>query len=522
MNKLLYKIDLKVLFVTSLLFSICIGVISSKISLLSSSLIHNFSMDIFVLLCVLYGLHWLFIRVYRINIKCVSTKYLNLTYNRYLEKVIDSKMCDINHTSTGKIFDAVKDIGLHRSTIFCLCLELITNGIPFVILIYKEFQLGILPPIITITAIIISVVLVSLSNKLFGFDTIGKMKKSKITSDTVDNFMNIKTIKYLYLKSYAIDRLERAQRDGFEYIVNYKKIMFYGISILCVECPMLLNIYLSRNNPEMLTLIILFDYCVQNVAYNLSDLADQIIEIHAQKNVISDLKGDDKKEMNIITNEEFKDRHSFKLGPLVLENIDFDYGKDSISFHIDKLVFNKNNRYLIKGKSGEGKSSLANLIAGAIRPTKGELKQANVFYFYQETEMLNASLMENIVFDNPMKATIEEIDDLMRSVGMYEWLQSLKDGYNTLIGERGCRLSSGQKQRINIIRAILIMKACDDDCIFILDEITSNLDKLTEVKVIDLIDKICMTTLIVISHRSGFEKICENIITVDGHTFKQY
>ena len=103
---------------------------------------------------------------------------------------------------------------------------------------------------------------------------------------------------------------------------------------------------------------------------------------------------------------------------------------------------------------------------------------------------------------------------------MLDWYYSLKDGLDTVMGERGFKLPSGQKQRINIIRAILRMREMNDEFI-ILDEITSNLDTETEKLAIDLIDKNCKGTLMVISHHGDFANICRNHIEVVEHKFIQ-
>ena len=101
---------------------------------------------------------------------------------------------------------------------------------------------------------------------------------------------------------------------------------------------------------------------------------------------------------------------------------------------------------------------------------------------------------------------------------MIDWFSKLKDGFNTQIGERGCRLSSGQKQRLNIIRLVLTMKY-HPEMIFIIDEITSNLDSVTRKLAIDLIDKMCNSTVRSISHNDGFDKICEHHVLVKDHKF---
>ena len=133
--------------------------------------------------------------------------------------------------------------------------------------------------------------------------------------------------------------------------------------------------------------------------------------------------------------------------------------------------------------------------------------------------MFNATLKENLVFDNDDQVTEDELLQLFTELNMTEWFHGLPNGFNTQIGERGCKLSSGQKQRINIIRTILHMRAHPED-LFVVDEITSNLDSVTRDLAIRLINRECKSTLVAISHNDGFEKICDHHIVVENHRFE--
>jgi ABC-type multidrug transport system fused ATPase/permease subunit len=109
----------------------------------------------------------------------------------------------------------------------------------------------------------------------------------------------------------------------------------------------------------------------------------------------------------------------------------------------------------------------------------------------------------------------------MKELRMIDWFESLNDGLDTIIGEKGCKLSSGLKQRVNIIRTILRMRENLDEFI-ILDEITSNLDAETERVAIKMIDRECKGgTMMIISHHGGFNEICDSHITVENHKFYQ-
>ena len=113
----------------------------------------------------------------------------------------------------------------------------------------------------------------------------------------------------------------------------------------------------------MIAFLLLSNYTLDNMRGHILDIADMITELNAQKNVIGCLKGDDDIKLPTLSST------------LKISNVMFDYGEDSEKFYIDNLEFPSNSRTLVYGESGEGKSSLANLIAGA----EGQLRDDVIF-----------------------------------------------------------------------------------------------------------------------------------------------
>lgn len=489
-----------------LISSIVSGLVVSKINLTEASITKGFTPELFVTLIICYSIiiicnlfDKLFHGVYKNNV-------LYKEYNRYLSRVLNSKMSDIQSVSTGKIFDAVKDIASLTANLRLRFVWLIPTVFPFLTLIYKEIKTDWRMAVISISSIVLGFVLTMISDKLFHWNTEGKKKKANLQGVTVDNFMNIKTIKYLGKSIFAKRRHKEAHDDASVYMINPPKIMYYRlIDIVCIV-PLLINLFLCRNDINMIAFLLLSNYTLDNMRGHILDIADMITELNAQKNVISCLKGDDDIKLPTLSST------------LKISNVMFDYGEDSEKFYIDNLEFPSNSRTLVYGESGEGKSSLANLIVGGIHPTTGHIDRYKTYYIWQETESLDDTLWNNIVFDNCDDIREDEVIELFKSLHMIEWFSKLKDGFQTQIGERGCRLSSGQKQRLNIIRLILTMRY-HPEMIFIIDEITSNLDTLTRKLAINLINKECHSTLICISHNEGFDKICDREILVKDHKF---
>ena len=164
----------------------------------------------------------------------------------------------------------------------------------------------------------------------------------------------------------------------------------------------------------------------------------------------------------------------------------------------------------IVGESGSGKSTLIDLIMGFDEPTGGQIKlnevnlqnfdiisyRKKIGYVPQNSMLFNMTIMENLLWAKE-DATEEEIKKACKEANAEEFIDELPDGYNTVVGDRGVRLSGGQVQRISLARAIL--KKPD---ILVLDEATSSLDSNSERLIQEAIERIAKdTTVVIIAHR---------------------
>ena len=493
--------------ILAIMSSTAVGIVISKINLMESKISQLFTVETLINLFLLYVLSHaleIFLNVFQ---KGFSMKVTNNCYLKYFDRISKSSIADIQRVSTGKIFDAVNDISKHTGDIFSEMIAIMPTIVPFGVLIYKLGKVSIISALITVVDIIVSLVMIMMTDKMFSFDTEAKKYKAKLSGVTVDNFMNIKTLKYLGKFSFGYSRLKNQQQETYPYFVNSGKILFWQLIDIVMITPLIINIYISRGDTNMIAFILLSNYTIYKTTSYLCNIADLIIERNAALSVIKDIDGSDMEKPKSMPDV------------LKLHNMGFNYGKDSTHFYIEDLEFRKGERYHVTGESGQGKSSLANLIVGAIKPTNGKIDKIKTFYVYQETECFDDTLRNNIKFYDDSISDLE-ILKLFDECNMLDWYYSLKDGLDTVIGERGFKLSSGQKQRINIIRAILRMREMNDEFI-ILDEITSNLDTETEKLAIDLIDKNCKGTLMVISHHGDFANICRNHIEVVEHKFIQ-
>jgi len=208
------------------------------------------------------------------------------------------------------------------------------------------------------------------------------------------------------------------------------------------------------------------------------------------------------------------------------ENVSFSYkDRDNLLNNIS-TVFEKGEMTAIVGASGEGKTTIINLILGLYSPSFGSIKVDGIDlrdykietwldkigFVSQDTFIFHSTVAENISFGFG-KYSIEEIIEAARIADAHDFIQAFPDGYNTIAGERGMKLSGGQQQRIALARAIL-----REPEILILDEATSSLDNISENQVQRAINNISGNhTVIVVAHRLSTVKNADKIIVLhDG------
>ena len=187
------------------------------------------------------------------------------------------------------------------------------------------------------------------------------------------------------------------------------------------------------------------------------------------------------------------------------------------------LKIEKAKTYAIVGKSGSGKTSLANLLVRFYDPTEGrvlinsnDIKDISVTHLRnqiamvsQDTILVDASIAENIAYGN-LVATRQEIIDAAKHADADEFISKLVDGYDTVIGIGGCTLSGGQKQRLAIARAFL-----KNSPIMLFDEATSALDPESEQSIVHSFTNLRKgKTTLIITHRLASIRDVDKIIVM--------
>lgn len=205
---------------------------------------------------------------------------------------------------------------------------------------------------------------------------------------------------------------------------------------------------------------------------------------------------------------------------IALKDVSFSYSEGREILHHINLTVKKGQTLALVGQSGSGKSTLVDLIPryhdvseGRIEIDGKDIRQLSIRSLRglignvnQEAILFNDTIRNNIAFGKD-GATQEEIELAARIANAHEFIMEMEDGYDTNVGDRGCRLSGGQRQRISIARAIL-----KNPPILILDEATSALDTESERLVQDALERLMTTrTTIAIAHRLSTIKHADEI-----------
>lgn len=213
---------------------------------------------------------------------------------------------------------------------------------------------------------------------------------------------------------------------------------------------------------------------------------------------------------------------------IAFDSVSFAYGTKRILENVS-VEIPANRLTVIHGPSGQGKTTLADLVLGLYRPESGHVRvdgvpleeidlrkwRSMVGYVPQELILHNGSIMINITLGDP---TLSEQDvlDALRLADAADFVDELDHGIHTEIGEKGLRLSGGQRQRISLARALVHRPR-----LIILDEVTSALDPATERSICDQIHGLAHDrTIISITHRAAWLEAADVILELANRKVK--
>jgi ABC-type multidrug transport system fused ATPase/permease subunit len=226
---------------------------------------------------------------------------------------------------------------------------------------------------------------------------------------------------------------------------------------------------------------------------------------------------------------EFKDNlkrdNNFNIS-IKINNISFNYpGNPKTILKNLTLEITKGKKIGIQGTSGEGKTTLLDIILGLLKPDQGLLTIDDIPYNYsefqlnglvgyvpQEIYLLDDTIKNNIIYGRSSITNVEaKMSEAIQKSGLTDFIESLPLKLETVTGERGIRLSGGQRQRIAIARALF-----NKPDILVLDEATSALDSITENEIMKQIKLLKNITVLIVTHRIQTLDDCDKIYKLEN------
>lgn len=343
-----------------------------------------------------------------------------------------------------------------------------------------------------------------------------KKESDQYVKTATENLTGIREIKALGIKKNIENRMYKNFDELFKEqkkIKNYE-IIYYNLNSLIyfiLQFIILLTSgYLFINGKMSLALFVV----IESYIWKIDDVVESISDFGINYNKVSvSLKRIDE----IVNNKLYKDEKFGKKelndpkGIIEFKNVKFKYKKDEeLILKGLNLSLEPNKKIAIIGKSGNGKSTLFNLLLRYFDASEGtitvddinikDLTEAslrnNISIIRQNPFIFNISILENFKIVKP-EASLEEIREVCKKAYIDDYIMSLPEKYNTIIGEGGVNLSGGQKQRIAIARTLLL-----NTKIILFDEATSALDNESQEYIKMTIDNLIIDhTIIIVAHR---------------------
>lgn len=389
---------------------------------------------------------------------------------------------------------------------------------------------------ITLLPIPITAVIIISSGKVF-YKIFRKRQEAyaKLSDVTTESFSGISVIKAFVEEEETKRRFDKVNRNYYNKDLNVVKTQtfFFPFMVLLAGISYMLVIffgakYVIDGTLSLGDFVALYTYIgiIMWPARSLGIIIGQIQQGSAGLFRIEDML----KNKPTIKDIDNPIRLTDEKTSIEFRNVSFRYpGEENYALKNISFKLEDGKSLALVGKTGSSKSTILKLIFREYLPNEGEILidnhtieniKINDFsektgYVPQDNFLFSESLKENIAFSFEKDYDINEIYDAAKKSGVYDDIMDFKDGFDTVIGERGVTLSGGQKQRVSIARALI-----KNPSFLVLDDSLSAVDTKTEKNILDALQKI-QATEVIIAHRISTIKGCDEIIFLENGQIKE-
>lgn len=474
------------------------------------------------------------LRVYTqsLAIKIQASLEMHMRSNLF-EDILKKKFNCINQYHSGELMNRItSDIKIITdgiTTIVPNFLYFVTQFAgAFVVLIFFDWKFTML---FIAAGVVISMVTLLFRSKLKSLH-----KEVQETDGKVRSFFQEAIESILVVKTFGVEKQFKEKGDDLQKINYNAKMKRRRISIFAnagfsfvfnagylfalVWCA--LKVCTNAMTYGTLTAVLQLISQIQTPFVNITKVVPQYYAILASAErvmEIEDIEIEEKSDKQIDVEKFYSEFSKVKF-----EDIRFNYGRESV-LESGEAEFSKGDFVAIRGISGIGKSTLMKMLLGVFKPQSGHIRlykengksveaspdtRCLFSYVPQGNYLFSGTLRENILLINP-NATEEQIKEALEISDIYNFVKTLPNGLDTIIGEKGLGISEGQAQRLAIARALL-----SEAPILLLDEATSALDAATEQNVLERMRRLNRKTCIIITHKAAALDVCNKEFVIDN------
>ena len=405
-----------------------------------------------------------------------------------------------------------------------------------IILIYIFFNSWVVGLEIVVFLIIIILVTKKFNPQIKKINKELKEKKDDYTALSSESIRGIREIETLGIKNNLIKEISLLRNLIFKKDVEdinlhrTYSIIMWSIKITLetlVFATCLIGIYLGKSSlgffMAMTWYIYKYTWLIDNLTGMNRMYQKLFISLRRINEIINNKLYDDDKFGDVSLNN--------VKGKITFDNVTFNYPNEDITLKDFSVSFVPNKKIAVVGKSGQGKSTLFNLITRIFDPKSGniflddvnlkdlseESLRKNISIIRQEPFLFNRTIKENFTVVKP-NITLNEIKKYCKMAYLDDYIESLPNKYDTKLGEGGVNLSGGQKQRLSIARAL-----AKESKVILFDEATSALDNESQGYIKKVIDNLVKNhTVIIIAHRLSTIVDSDIIYIVDKGKIQDY
>jgi ABC-type transport system involved in Fe-S cluster assembly fused permease/ATPase subunit len=338
---------------------------------------------------------------------------------------------------------------------------------------------------------------------------------SRSSTRAIDSLINFETVKYFTNEKYESDLYDQ-ELDKWEQAKRKNRLTLFGLNfgqafIITISMTSMLSLAAYEVSRGVMTLgdFVLVNAFMMQIFLPLNFLGFVYREIKSSMTNIERMFALMKASSKVADAEDAKSLELTK-GKIEFKDVHFSYDAERPILQGLSFTLTPGERLALVGSSGAGKSTIAKLLFRFYDATSGTIEidgqdissvsqlslRQNIGVVPQDTVLFNNTLIENIRYGRP-DATDEEVKEAVKQAHLEDFISQLPKGFETQVGERGLKLSGGEKQRVAIARTLLKKPS-----ILIFDEATSSLDSQSEKAVINAIDEVSIgKSSVVIAHR---------------------